>query len=114
MKKVSQKDLKKLIKHEGWELTPESKKDTLDRNRASTLTKQVEAITSLAESVDGIKDTLRANTRGDYMPILNALVKSIQNLKFEPTSINDEPKGYNFIIKRGSDGLITEIEAAIK
>ena len=112
MKTISKKDLDKL-RGKGWELTPDSRKAIRDQNRAAMRSKQVEAITRLSESVDGIKDALRANTGKDYTLIINRLIKSISDIKIEapPTP---EQKGYRFIVKRGGDGLITEIEVHAK
>ena len=62
MKTISKRDLNKLIKKDGWELTADSKKAMHEQNVASALSEQVEAITNLAESVNGIRDALRADT----------------------------------------------------
>jgi len=112
MKTISKKDLNKL-KGKGWELTPDSKKAIHNQNMAAMRSKQVEAITSLSESVDGIKDALRADTGKDYTLIINKLIKSISEIKIEPAPVSEQ-KDYRFIVKRGQDGLITEIEAQTK
>ncbi|MBE9573950.1 MAG: hypothetical protein IMF20_02320 [Proteobacteria bacterium] len=112
MKTVSQKDLDKL-KGKGWELTPESKKAAHEQRVASMMSKQVEAITNLAESVDGIRDALKADTGKDYTAIIDRLAMSIKEIKIEPVTVTEQ-REYRFIVKRGPDGMITEIEAVTK
>lgn len=108
MKTVS---LKKL-KDQGWDLTPDSKKAMQEQKAHSTLSKQVEAITNLAEKVDGIKDVLRADTAKDYTLVIDKLITAIKEIKIDiPVT---EQKDYRFIVKRGPDGMITEVEAVIK
>ena len=109
MKTISKKDLNKL-KGKGWELTPESKKAIHNQDMASMMSKQVEAIMALSESVDGIKDALRADTGKDYTAAIEKLAGSIKEIKIEP-ALASEQRDYRFIVKRGPDGLITEIEA---
>ena len=109
MKTISKKDLNKL-EGKGWELTPDSKKAMHNQNMASMLSRQVEAIMSLAEKVDGIKDVLKANPAKDYTSIINKLAKSIKEIKIEAAPASEQGN-YKFIVKRGPDGLITEIEA---
>ena len=115
MKTVSQRDLKKL-EGKGWELTPESKKAIHDQNIASTLTKQVEAITKLSFNIDGVRDAVKAKNGDDrdYAIVINRLIESIKEIKMESPLPTKESSGYKFIVKRGPDGLITEIEAVIK
>ena len=112
MKTISKKDLNKL-KGKGWELTPESKKAMHSQAMASMMSKQVEAIMALSESVDGIKDALRTDTGQDYTPIIDKLIKSISEIKIEHAPVSEQGN-YKFIVKRGPDGLITEIEAEAK
>lgn len=114
---ISQKDLDKLVKDKGWQLTPDSKKAAQEQKTASTLSKQVEAITSLVESVDGIKDALRANAEKDYAAIINKLAESIRSITIPQaaTIAESEPtEGWNFIVKRDSEGFISEIMAERK
>ncbi|OQX53187.1 MAG: hypothetical protein B5M48_03815 [Candidatus Omnitrophica bacterium 4484_213] len=111
MKTISQKDLKRLVKEKGWELTPDSKETIYKQNIASLLSKQVEAIVDLAKSVDDAKEALRAETEKDYTFILNRLIRSIEEIKIETAPAIMEQKDYKFIVKRDQDGFITEIEA---
>jgi len=116
MKKISQKDLDRLTKDNGWKLTPDSKREVGEQNKAAMLAKEVKAITMLSNSVDGVRDAVRAGkTEGrDYTDVVNRLIASIKEMKAEPAPIG-KPKGsYKFIVKRGQDGLITEIEAKVE
>jgi hypothetical protein len=115
MKKISQKDLNKL-KGQGWDLTPDSKKAVREQKTAATLSKQVEAITNLAESVDGIREALKADTGKDYTSVIDKLAESIRNISIPQTATTGpEPvNGWKFIIKRNSEGMISEIEAERK
>jgi len=113
MKTISQKDLDKLVKKKGWELTDDSKKAMRDQKASAMLSKQVDAITKLSESVDGIKYVLKANTAKDYTPEISKLTEAIREMKNDTGSVVVQ-KDYKFIVKRGPDGLITEIEAVIK
>jgi hypothetical protein len=112
MKKISQKDLSKL-KGQGWDLTPDSKKVIREQKASATLSKQVEAITSLAESVDGIREGLEANTGQDYTAAIDKLTESIKNITIPQAAVaGPEPvNGWKFIVKRNSEGMISEIEA---
>ena len=115
MKKISQKDFNKL-KGQGWDLTSDSKKAIQEQKAATTLSKQVEAITNLAESVDGIREALKADTRKDYTAVIDKLAESIRNIAIPQAAVaGPEPaKGWKFIIKRSSEGMIAEIEAVMK
>ena len=113
MKTVSQRDLNKLIKREGWELTPDSKKAIQEQNISSALSMQVEAITNLSRSMDSIKDALMADTGKDYTPVIDRLVGALKEIKTETTPTTGQ-KEYRFIVKRGPDGMITEVEAVTK
>lgn len=111
MKTISQKDLKRLVKERGWELTPDSKETIYKQNIASLLSKQVEAIVDLAKSVDDAKETLRAETEKDYTFIINRLIRSIEEIEIKAAPVIMEQRDYKFIVKRDQDGFITEIEA---
>lgn len=111
MKTIPQKDLKKLLKEKGWELTPDSKETIYKQNIASLLSKQVEAIADLAKSVNSVKEALQTKTEKDYTFIIDKLIRSIEEIKIEAAPIIVEQKDYKFIVKRDQDGLITEIEA---
>ena len=115
MKTVSQRDLNKLIKREGWELTPDSKKAIQEHNVASVLSKQVEAITNLAESVDGVSEAVRAENANTTCKISEALrsLAFLKETKGTPPAAAPEPdsKGWRFIVKRTPDGMISEVVA---
>ena len=114
MKKISQKGLDKLTKGKGWELSPDSKKAVLDRDKAAMKSKQVQAIANLSESVDGIRDALGTDTAKDYTTVLNKLVESIKGITVPLSAVPAETspdKNWRFIVKRNSEGMISEIEA---
>lgn len=111
MKTISQKDLKKLLKEQGWELTPDSKETIYKQNMASLLSKQVEVIADLVKSVNNVKEALQTKTEKDYTIIINKLIRSIEEIKMEAPPVIVEQKDYKFTVKRDQDGLITEIEA---